>query len=624
MSLERLTWSELLFLIKVKVIIWCPGIMPSMKLKQVKLKNFRGYRNEQVLDLEDNVTALVGKNDSGKSSMLEALEIFFEGVTPEVDDLNVDCGKDREIRITCVFDDLPEKITVDSKADTSLQKEYMVNADGNLEITKVYRCTPKTVEKEPRIYIRCWHPSKEKYNDLLTLKIDDLKARAKELGAKSVNDSISNEIRKAIWQKEPELELKESMLSYSDLSDKFQSLYKNLEKQFPEFFIFKVDRQTTDTDSEAKDPIQLAVKEAKKQFDGEIQGLEQKIIGQVEEVTKRALEKLHEMDPSLARKLKPEFKKRPSWAFDFKIHDDRGVPLNKRGSGTRRLVLLNFFRAEAERKSGIGEANIIYAIEEPETSQHPNNQGLIIKSLLELAGDNKRQVLITTHSSELTEKIPRESVRYVNVVDDEPLVINGEQGLILAADSLGRISAQKFGSAKKLVLVEGISDCIFLEHSAKILKANGYIAKDFSDAGILTLPLGGCTGIRKWILHNKAEDLGLKYFIMIDSDRKSASVPETDNEAYCKQLIQDGYSAVVTKKREIENYLDHSVVGATYGDYDDAKHIISTTNNMAQSKVIDAYWPSMNAQQILDCSKYSQGSDERYEILDMIQDIIAL
>ena len=47
-----------------------------MKLKSIKIKNFRGYHNETELQFDD-LTALVGKNDVGKSSILEALDIFF-------------------------------------------------------------------------------------------------------------------------------------------------------------------------------------------------------------------------------------------------------------------------------------------------------------------------------------------------------------------------------------------------------------------------------------------------------------------------------------------------------------------------------------------------------------------
>lgn len=40
---------------------------------------------------------------------------------------------------------------------------------------------------------------------------------------------------------------------------------------------------------------------------------------------------------------------------------------------------------------------MIYAIEEPETSQHPNYQMMLMKALLALAGQPHRQIIVTTH-----------------------------------------------------------------------------------------------------------------------------------------------------------------------------------------------------------------------------------
>jgi AAA15 family ATPase/GTPase len=51
-----------------------------MKIKTVTLKNFRAYKDDTVVDFED-LTAFVGKNDIGKSSVLEALDVFFNDGT---------------------------------------------------------------------------------------------------------------------------------------------------------------------------------------------------------------------------------------------------------------------------------------------------------------------------------------------------------------------------------------------------------------------------------------------------------------------------------------------------------------------------------------------------------------
>ena len=47
-----------------------------MKINTVKIKNFRSYKDEINIEFGD-LTAFVGKNDIGKSTVLEALDIFF-------------------------------------------------------------------------------------------------------------------------------------------------------------------------------------------------------------------------------------------------------------------------------------------------------------------------------------------------------------------------------------------------------------------------------------------------------------------------------------------------------------------------------------------------------------------
>lgn len=49
-----------------------------MKIRSLRIKNFRGYCDEISINF-DEFTALVGKNDIGKSSIVDALDIFFNG-----------------------------------------------------------------------------------------------------------------------------------------------------------------------------------------------------------------------------------------------------------------------------------------------------------------------------------------------------------------------------------------------------------------------------------------------------------------------------------------------------------------------------------------------------------------
>jgi len=47
-----------------------------MKLKSIYLKNFRAFAGETTIQV-DNLTAFIGRNDAGKSTILEALDIFL-------------------------------------------------------------------------------------------------------------------------------------------------------------------------------------------------------------------------------------------------------------------------------------------------------------------------------------------------------------------------------------------------------------------------------------------------------------------------------------------------------------------------------------------------------------------
>ena len=97
-----------------------------MKLKSIVLQGFRSYRDETRINVE-NLTAFIGKNDVGKSSILEALEIFFNNrlVKLEIRDLSV-FSSGKQIRIGCVFDELSEKVVLDVAAETTLGGECLL------------------------------------------------------------------------------------------------------------------------------------------------------------------------------------------------------------------------------------------------------------------------------------------------------------------------------------------------------------------------------------------------------------------------------------------------------------------------------------------------------------------
>lgn len=136
----------------------------------------------------------------------------------------------------------------------------------------------------------------------------------------------------------------------------------------------------------------------------------------VSTIAENTINKLKDFNGQIANRLKTKLNHKP-WdsLFSFQLESDDGIALNKRGSGIRRLILISYFRAEAERiAEERNNKNIIYAIEEPETSQHPNFQRMIIDSLLKISSDDKHQVIITTHTPEIAKMVNLDSLIFIS------------------------------------------------------------------------------------------------------------------------------------------------------------------------------------------------------------------
>ena len=209
-----------------------------------------------------------------------------------------------------------------------------------------------------------------------------------------------------------------------------KSIWDKLQKYLPIYSLFQSDRKNSDGDSEVQDPLKEAVK-AILQDDTLRQKLDEVaacVVEKLQDVSARTLAKLQEMSPDVANTLTPVIPPADSlkWADVFKnvsIAGDESIPINKRGSGTKRLILLNFFRAEVERRQA--ESNntcVIYAIEEPETSQHYANQRKLIHALQSLAQNPKTQIIITTHSATIVKELSFSNIRIIQMRNAQKVV----------------------------------------------------------------------------------------------------------------------------------------------------------------------------------------------------------
>lgn len=451
-----------------------------MRLKYLKLKNFRGYRDGEITF--SDLTAFVGKNDSGKSTILEALDVSFndsKGVIKyDKEDMNINCGVD-DVVISVGFDDLPNEIIIDATNKTTLADEYLLTKDGDLEIVKKFRNGSTT----PKVYIYADHPQNPSCCDLLTKKSSDLKKIVKALNLEDVDLTRNAEMRQAIWNYyRDDLNLSES---YVDISKEDAKKYwDKISNYLPIYSLFQADRKNSDNDSEVQDPLKHAVQEIirSEELQGELDDIAERVLSKLREVASRTLNKLKEMNPETADTLKPSIpeSKQLKWADVFKnvaIAGDEGIPVNKRGSGVRRLILLNFFRAEVDRrleekKNDCDTGSVIYAIEEPETSQHYSNQIKQIKSFRELSGMKDVQVIITTHSGNIVKRLKFDELRFIYQDKNDGAKISMVKPNCLSYPSLNEVNFIAFDAA-----TEEYHDELY-----GFLKINNNVYRKYTDA----------------------------------------------------------------------------------------------------------------------------------------------
>jgi len=561
-----------------------------MKLKSLILENFRTYKERKRIDFNEGVTAFIGKNDVGKSTILEALEIFFNNnlIKIATDDPNVYVDN-KIVTIGCVFTELPKEIVLDATAVTSLDEEYLLNGDGDLEIIKEFNCSLKTPKEA--VFAIALHPTAEKVNDLLSLKQKELKDRLKTLGIndKQIDLRSNPSIRKAIWRNTPNLQLSTNKIPLD--KEDAKKIWESLKKHLPSFALFQADRPSTDQDAEVQDPMKVAVLEAIRLVETELQKIEATVREKATEVALRTIDKLKEMDLSLASELNPEFKTEPKWDSLFKLTltGDSGISINKRGSGVRRLILLNFFRAEAERKQKEqGSPGIIYAIEEPETSQHPTNQKLLVDALMDLSEQGNCQIILTTHVPGLAGLLSTESLRYVERDEyGNNNVRSGDENVYkVIANDLGILPDKRI---KVLIFVEGSNDVTFLKHiSAMLHEHDPSLPNLATDSRVAIIPLGGSTLIQ-WVDKHYLKGLDLPEIHIYDRDTQNP--PKYQDVVNRVNARGDRSWATLTDKRELENYLHpdaiYEVLGVriTYGNRDDVPQLVAQAiNNDSNNK----------------------------------------
>ena len=507
-----------------------------MRIHDISVRHFRGIESLTRLPVHD-MNTFVGENDAGKSSVIYALDAFFNGRF-EADDLCHKCPVDECCEVTVRFK---------PPTDTPIS---CLDRDGLLCITKKFPFVQGKVK--PVEYYTCLDPSKDATNcwgakeATLNKYLEDNGIEYSRSGAGITNLSKIN----ALWDNLPSTGRVQNIHLFKDASKNLIHQYPYLE--MPSFTIFDADASLDESATSFQGAFKSIATEAFARHDDKTAELESIVADDLKEEFSEIASLMQKNAPGL-ESIDPRVIFRWDTIAKFNLSlkffsDDRPVPLSKKGTGFRRLLMVAYFEYASTKDS----KNHIYAIEEPETYLHPQLQHQLLASIKELSMDN--QFFITTHSAVFAGASDFNSITVVTQPDGVTSCYNQydneDQIFEHVISTLGiRPNASLYASNYKHVLfVEGPGDVGFYQTYAKTHNMTW-----FDD--VLIIPCGG-SQIKFFAEKNLCQKIVDKYTIAIDSDKGS---PQYDTQVKLQQALRsvadrDGCICFVLNRRAIENY----------------------------------------------------------------------
>ena len=352
-----------------------------MQIQSIKIKNYRGIKEAEVKFGSFN--SIIGKNDTGKTSILSAIASFFDmkNYPITVNDFN-DSKLPIEIELELYEDALREKLMECFKSkvkkDAGLEDyvESFIHSN-NLKYRKTINYGQNKFDEES---ILCTDFEREDLRSLY-LKSDD--AINQILEAYNISVPVKGKGRNSKFEKIGEIKKKfinEKLINFW-VNDEYK-----IRGMLPGVEFFKADyglEADTKFKSQSVTEIVSYFEKELNQEASKLKAIEAEIF---DEMQNEALAIKDFMKDYAANLEAIEIKPSLSWKdivksvdVSFKFdNDEKMIPMTHKGAGYRRIFMVARFRYLAEKYH---KNNIIYLIEEPETFLHPAAQYDLIEAI---------------------------------------------------------------------------------------------------------------------------------------------------------------------------------------------------------------------------------------------------
>ncbi len=588
-----------------------------MNIVCMSIKNFRTHMNTNDVPITP-LTAFIGKNDSGKSSLLMAIGVFLsEKNQIDISDIykvsnSEDNGDQTEIEL--MFGNYSEdicKLQILSSSNL-LDLKKVFDHDGKLKNYLI-----KVNDYQDENFQRLWEKKESDLNKLLS----KFNLYPKDSGTSITKETKIDYIRKYADSHQT---IKKDV--WYDIKGDVKEL---LAKELPTFEFYGNEVSLNTETASFQKPFQESIAKSIQEVSDLISDMEKKVKESVQEMQEKIKSFLNEQTDSVySIDIVPEFDLKHFASVKINIIDklDIDVPAERRGSGLKRLIMVSYLRYIAERSRNGGN-HVIYAIEEPETSLHPGAQRVLMDSLKTLAA-NGTQVIFTTHSPVFVSDLNNENIIIVKRNQPTTQIIPGSK---LKVEDVKSEIIEELGISPRdaileysyCVFVEGKTDVCFFEKVWKKLFQAGKIQKNMNELHIGFFPYGG-DNLKFHVERGLLKTFSRRFAVIVDSDKKSPmdQMPQTKIK-FKEKCEADGGIFISLMKREIENYIHKNAYNRIFNslveieDYKDVKKELFNGEN-GNNKFIKVV-EEMTADEILERDLDRNGN---HELLDMINSLV--
>ncbi len=612
-----------------------------IRLEKVAITGYKGIAVRTVIPAK-NFNVIVGKNDSGKSTILKAIDLFINNKQYLPEDLNNRTPQFTEIEL--FFSTNNTQIVIDENVTTTFESEGLVNSDGLLHITKKWDGT-KSGKITPECFITRKSFGSLDFFSLTEARLirlcrdNGLEAEAglmtnPDTGVEYNNAEKRQRLKEIYLERNFEFEFVSEKLPSSGQS-RLKKTEQEIKKCLPQYEYFLADSPLSESDNSIQKYFkEMAFKVINDQVDTDT--LEDTVREQLQTVLTAITEKINSVvadDEQVRARVDFDWSKLISTSFESDGNQG-AVPLSARGDGFRRITMMSYFEYLAEERSDAHQ-NIIFAFEEPETFLHPSAQENLFEKLIDISGAGY-QVFLTTHSPVLVSQTRRTDLHHVFKNDGNYCYNSEVNNHEEIANDLGVTVDNQFISmfdnARCLLLLEGVDDCKAFEHLASTYKANGAIESTLEELGVVSIPIGGCDSIKHWVSLDLLRTLNKPFFIYLDSDKER----EGDGSPNTAKLIRQGFvedqNFLVSRKRELENYIAPSAIerlvpgsDIDFTDWCDVKHISKThvrQVSLGGKKIANKHFSSLTYEELQLSFNPTENDDEFIKVYEKVFNLI--